>query len=226
VTPAVPRCDSKYRSLPPLRATVEKAITRKRLAATSSSCLALLVIQLLVGKALIDREAVTSNASASVTLPWMRALCGAARSPCIHSASSARSACCVAGTPPEANCSASRLWAFIGCVPQPTPQTLETLETTPRRSGFLLILGADTRKLFQSCDGAIWGRWSLAGPFSSCRSSEQHGASFDSTSKPARFFGRFNQIGRIGRMVTALILRFDLCTAMAGHAVASRSPHL
>jgi hypothetical protein len=43
-TSAVPRCDSKYRSLPALHLMVEKAITRKRLAATSSSCLALLVI--------------------------------------------------------------------------------------------------------------------------------------------------------------------------------------
>jgi hypothetical protein len=43
-TSAVPRCHSKYRFLPALRPMVGKPSTRKRLAATSSRCLALSVI--------------------------------------------------------------------------------------------------------------------------------------------------------------------------------------
>jgi hypothetical protein len=44
VTSAVSPCDSEYSSLPALHLMVETAITRKPLAATSSSWLALLVI--------------------------------------------------------------------------------------------------------------------------------------------------------------------------------------
>ena len=55
VTSADPRCDSKY-PLPALR-PMGTTITRKRLAATPSSCLALLVIQLLIEVALINLEA-------------------------------------------------------------------------------------------------------------------------------------------------------------------------
>jgi hypothetical protein len=50
------------------------------------------------------RSEVISNASASVILPWRRAVCVAARSPSTQSASSASSASCLAPTPPNAIC--------------------------------------------------------------------------------------------------------------------------
>src|SRR4029450_13964663 len=67
-----------------------------------------------------------SNASASVTLPWARAVCAAARSPSTQSASSARSAFCLAPTPRQAICFACRLCALM--TPAHTPNARRILD--------------------------------------------------------------------------------------------------
>ena len=133
VTSADPRCDSKY-PLPALR-PMGTTITRKRLAATPSSCLALLVIQLLIEVALINLEAsnVQRISQRDVALNACR-VCRRAESPQPNRLTRLGQPFALPPRRPTLSARPCRLCAFMGlCRQQPTRQTLGK---TPRRSRF------------------------------------------------------------------------------------------